>query len=39
MATYNWDVGTIQRPNEFDRQFEVARTAGLISLTKAAPME
>jgi alpha-mannosidase len=23
-ATYNWDVGTIQRPNEFDRQFEVA---------------
>jgi len=24
MATYNWDVGTIQRPNENDRQFEVA---------------
>jgi len=23
MATYNWDVGTIHRPNEFDRQFEV----------------
>jgi alpha-mannosidase len=23
-ATYNWDIGTIQRPNEFDRQFEVA---------------
>lgn len=24
MATYNWDVGTIQRPNESERQFEVA---------------
>ncbi|MFL6438973.1 MAG: alpha-mannosidase [Terriglobales bacterium] len=24
MATYNWDVGTIQRPNEEERQFEVA---------------
>jgi alpha-mannosidase len=24
MATYNWEVGTVQRPNEFDRQFEVA---------------
>lgn len=23
-ATYNQDIGTIQRPNEFDRQFEVA---------------
>jgi alpha-mannosidase len=23
-ATYNWDIGTIQRPNEFERQFEVA---------------
>ncbi|PYS44799.1 MAG: alpha-mannosidase [Acidobacteria bacterium] len=23
MATYNWDVGTIQRPNEEERQFEV----------------
>jgi len=23
-ATYNWDIGTIQRPNAFDRQFEVA---------------
>ena len=23
-ATYNWDVGTVQRPTEFDRQFEVA---------------
>ena len=23
MATYNWDVGTIQRPNESERQFEV----------------
>jgi alpha-mannosidase len=22
MATYNWDVGTIQHPNAFDRQFE-----------------
>ncbi|HEX6729625.1 MAG TPA: glycoside hydrolase family 38 C-terminal domain-containing protein [Pyrinomonadaceae bacterium] len=24
MATYNWDVGTIQRPNAHERQFEVA---------------
>lgn len=24
MATYNWDVGTIQRPNANERQFEVA---------------
>ena len=24
LATYNWDVGTIQRPNEGERQFEVA---------------
>jgi alpha-mannosidase len=24
MATYNWDIGTIQRPNENERQFEVA---------------
>lgn len=24
LATYNWDVGTIQRPNEDERQFEVA---------------
>ncbi|MDR3699573.1 MAG: glycoside hydrolase family 38 C-terminal domain-containing protein [Candidatus Sulfopaludibacter sp.] len=23
-ATYNWDIGTIQRPTENDRQFEVA---------------
>jgi alpha-mannosidase len=23
-ATYSWDVGTVQRPNAFDRQFEVA---------------
>jgi len=23
-ATYNWDVGTIQRPNAHERQFEVA---------------
>jgi alpha-mannosidase len=23
-ATYNWDIGTIQRPNEDERQFEVA---------------
>jgi alpha-mannosidase len=23
-ATYNWDVGTIERPTAFDRQFEVA---------------
>src|SRR5947209_1223794 len=24
LATYNWDVGTIQRPNEEERQFEAA---------------
>ena len=24
MATYNWEVGTVQRPTAFDRQFEVA---------------
>jgi alpha-mannosidase len=24
MATYNWEIGTIQRPAAFDRQFEVA---------------
>ena len=24
VATYNWEVGTIQRPAAFDRQFEVA---------------
>ena len=24
MATYNWEVGTIQRPDRLDRQFEVA---------------
>jgi alpha-mannosidase len=24
VATYNWDIGTIQRPNDNDRQFEVA---------------
>jgi alpha-mannosidase len=24
MATYNWEIGTIQRPTAFDRQFEVA---------------
>jgi alpha-mannosidase len=24
MATYNWDIGTIERPNETLRQFEVA---------------
>ncbi len=24
MATYNWDIGTIQRPNAHERQFEVA---------------
>ena len=23
-ATYNWDVGTIERPTEMERQFEVA---------------
>ncbi len=24
MATYNWDIGTLQRPTENERQFEVA---------------
>jgi alpha-mannosidase len=24
LATYNWDIGTIERPNEEERQFEVA---------------
>jgi alpha-mannosidase len=24
IATYNWEVGTVQRPNAFERQFEVA---------------
>ena len=24
LATYNWDIGTIQRPNAAERQFEVA---------------
>jgi alpha-mannosidase len=24
IATYNWDIGTIERPTNFDRQFEVA---------------
>ena len=24
LATYNWDIGTIERPNAYDRQFEVA---------------
>jgi alpha-mannosidase len=24
MATYNWEVGTVQRPTAFDRQFEIA---------------
>src|SRR5579859_4243203 len=32
MATYNWDIGTIQRPNENMRQFEVA-THRWIDLT------
>jgi alpha-mannosidase len=32
MATYNWEIGTIQRPTAFDRQFEVA-THHWIDLT------
>ena len=24
LATYNWEIGNVQRPNAFDRQFEVA---------------
>jgi alpha-mannosidase len=34
-ATYNWDVGTVQRPNAFDRQFEVA-SHRWIDLTDAS---
>lgn len=34
-ATYNWDIGTIERPNEFDRQFEVA-SHQWIDLTDAS---
>jgi alpha-mannosidase len=32
MATYNWDIGTVQRPNENERQFEVG-THRWIDLT------
>ncbi len=32
LATYNWEVGTVQRPTAFDRQFEVA-THHWIDLT------
>lgn len=32
LATYNWEIGTIQRPTAFDRQFEVA-THHWIDLT------
>lgn len=32
MATYNWEIGTVQRPTAFDRQFEVA-THHWIDLT------
>lgn len=32
MATYNWEIGTIQRPTAFNRQFEVA-THHWIDLT------
>jgi alpha-mannosidase len=32
LATYNWDIGTVQRPNEMARQFEVA-THRWIDLT------
>jgi len=31
-ATYNWDIGTVERPNENERQFEVA-THRWIDLT------
>jgi alpha-mannosidase len=34
-ATYNWDIGTIQRPNAYDRQFEVA-SHQWIDLTDAS---
>jgi alpha-mannosidase len=35
MATYNWDIGTVQRPNEEERQFEVA-SHQWIDLTDAS---
>ena len=35
MATYNWDVGTIERPTAYDRQFEVG-SHQWIDLTDAA---
>jgi alpha-mannosidase len=35
MATYNWDLGTVQRPNEEERQFEVA-SHQWIDLTDAS---
>lgn len=34
LATYNWEIGTVQRPNAFDRQFEVA-SHHWIDLTNA----
>jgi alpha-mannosidase len=35
MATYNWDVGTIERPTAYERQFEVA-SHQWIDLTDAS---
>jgi alpha-mannosidase len=35
MATYNWDIGTVQRPNAEERQFEVA-SHQWIDLTDAS---
>ena len=34
LATYNWEIGNVQRPNAFDRQFEVA-SHHWIDLTNA----
>jgi alpha-mannosidase len=34
-ATYNWEIGTVERPNAFDRQFEVA-SHHWIDLTDAS---
>jgi alpha-mannosidase len=35
LATYSWEVGTVQRPNAFDRQFEVG-SHHWIDLTDAS---
>jgi alpha-mannosidase len=37
MATYNWEIGTVQRPTAFERQFEVA-THHWLDLTDRSGM-